>query len=601
MKKLFPFLTLFISFTALIAQERNLEKAEKAFEEFSYLKAQKIFEKVYENGYVTPLLLEQLGDSYYFVADYKKAFNYYKELVENSSDVSEIYKLRYAVAKKSLENSYLKSTKEALKYQITNLSFNSTKSDYAPAFYKDSIIFSSARDSVAVLRRTQKWTGEVFTDLFITNQQGSTVKELSKKINSKFNEGTVVFDSISQKLYFTRNNYLKRKRGRSKEKSTLLKIYSADLIDNKWTNIKELPINSDEFNSAHPALSEDGKYLYFSSDRPGGYGNSDIYKVEILEDNLLGTPQNLGPEINSIARETFPSIHKDMLFFASDREESFGGLDIFSFDLKNKALEKLVAPINSNQDDFSLIINTENQIGYFTSNRDGGKGGDDIYSFNWESISKVNAQVIVYDAETLEVVPNASIEWKEESDLNFIFEESNINGLLYLNKIEKSTYIINAFKEGYIKNGVVASFDENNKKAEVFLSKEQTKLKIGDDLKYALQINRIYFDLDKFNIRPDAAVDLMKIKLLLDEYPNMEIQINSHTDSRQTEQYNERLSHKRAVSTYNWLVEQGINQKRLKFKGYGESKLLNKCNNDSICTEEEHQKNRRNEFIITKI
>ncbi len=276
---------------------------------------------------------------------------------------------------------------ESANFVIESLPINSKNSDYAPSFYKGELVFASSRNTKSMSLILQESTNEPFLDLYTTSKNIANrgVSKLKGAVNTKFHESSATFSPDGKTVYFTRNNYSKRKFKRNAKGCVLLKIYKADYNNGKWKNVEELPFNSDEYSTAHPALSPDGKFLYFASDMPGSYGKSDIYVVAIHEDGSYGTPKNLGGLINSAGRETFPYVSdKGTLFFTSDGHVGFGGLDIFMVlphEDTDWAVYNMGAPINSPQDDFTFIINEENKMGYFASNRAGGKGGDDIYGF----------------------------------------------------------------------------------------------------------------------------------------------------------------------------------------------------------------------------
>ncbi|WP_378178141.1 TolB family protein [Aquimarina sp. SS2-1] len=270
---------------------------------------------------------------------------------------------------------------------VESLPFNSNTSDYAPSFYKGELVFASSRNSKSFTVILQENTNEPFLDLYTTNKNiaNKGVSKLKGAINTKFHESSATFSPDGKTVYFTRNNYANRKFKRNTKGCVLLKIYKADYVNGKWKNVAELPFNSDEYSTAHPALSPDGKFLYFASDMPGSNGKSDIYVVAVHEDGSYGKPQNLGSLINSAGRETFPFVSdKGTLFFTSDGHLGFGGLDIFMVlpdDHTGWEVYNMGVPINSPEDDFTFIINEEYHMGYFASNRSGGKGGDDIYGF----------------------------------------------------------------------------------------------------------------------------------------------------------------------------------------------------------------------------
>ncbi|EMY3484293.1 PD40 domain-containing protein, partial [Flavobacterium psychrophilum] len=249
--------------------------------------------------------------------------------------------------------------------------------------------FASSRDHVGLVKSSSKWTEEAFTDLYAADKSEdgtlSNPKKFSNSVNSKFHEDSPVFTNDMKTVYFTRNNYKDGKTGKDDRKVILLKLYKATLIEGKWQDITELPFNSDQYSVAHPALSPDNKTLYFASNMPGSKGQSDIFAVSIISDNTYGTPVNLA-KINTEGRETFPFVTSDNeLYFASDGHQGLGGLDIFATKLTKSGLPGQVinvgAPVNGPMDDFSFMIEKPSRTGYFSSNREGGLGLDDIYYF----------------------------------------------------------------------------------------------------------------------------------------------------------------------------------------------------------------------------
>ncbi len=272
------------------------------------------------------------------------------------------------------------------KFSVNFLNINSEYSDYAPSFYEGELVFASSRNVNSVSKSFDEVSNQPFLDLYTTVKKSDKerIRKLKGSINTKFHESSAVFSKDKKTVYFTRNNYSKRKSKTNIEGSVLLKIYRARYVEGKWKDIEELPFSSDDYSIAHPTLSPDGRFLYFASDMPGSFGKSDIYVVEINEDGSFGIPENLGDRINTSGRETFPFISdKGKLFFASDGHQGLGGLDIFMtlFNDNETEVYNLGEPINSSEDDFTFIINEEHKIGFFASNRKGGKGDDDIYGF----------------------------------------------------------------------------------------------------------------------------------------------------------------------------------------------------------------------------
>jgi outer membrane protein OmpA-like peptidoglycan-associated protein/tetratricopeptide (TPR) repeat protein len=641
-------LALCISSFNLWSQKVKVAKADKDYDKFAYVDAIKTYERVFEKGYKTPEMLQKLGNAYYFKADLENAAKWYGELFALTQDVEPEYYYRYAQSLKAIkdykkadammEQFYKKNgtdiraklaasqkdymaviKKNSGRYTLENAGINSEFSDYGSAFYNNKVIFASARDTGGVRKSKHSWTGENFTNLYSADMGSdgslSSADRFSKTINSRFHEATPVFTKDGQTVYFTRNNYLEKK-GKDKDGTVLLKLYKATLDGDKWTNITELPFNSNQYSVAHPALSPDEKTLFFASNMPGTLGQSDLFKVAINGDTY-GTPENLGNTINTEGRETFPFITSDgELFFASDGHPGLGGLDVFTTRLEKdgsfKNILNVGEPLNGSKDDFAYLINNKTRIGYVTSNRDGGQGNDDIYRFKeTKKIEYACEQLlsgVVTDKEDGKPLVQARVTLQDK-DYNKIAEQlTDKDGKFDFGVVDCATkYIIKTEKPEYttIETPTITAQESGKSFVPIELEKAVKPVSVNDDLAKAFGIKLIYFDLDKSNIRPDAAAELAKILDVLEQYPTMELDIRSHTDCRQTAKYNMALSDRRAKSTIAWLVSKGIAKSRLTGRGYGESQLVNDCGceptNQSNCTEEQHQANRRSEFIITKL
>lgn len=641
------YLILFCFTINAISQNSKIFVGDKQNKKLAYIDAIKTYEKIVKKGFINAEICEKIADAYYYNANYKVAAEWYQKVFSFNTAINPEYYYRYAITLKS-SNQLEESEKYMLKYislvpeqnraqilkkesnyreyikqnserfEIGTLSINSPNSDFGGSFYKDQLVFSSSRESNTIYKRTHSWTGLPFTSLYsgTINSDGlvSGPQKFAKDIDSKYNESTPVFTKDGKTVYFTRNNYLKGKKGQNAEGAVLLKIYRAQVNQKQeWDNITELPFNSDTFQVAHPALSPDEKTLYFSSDRPGTLGKSDIYKVEIQPDGNFGEPENLGKSINTEGRETFPFISESgILYFASDGRPGLGGLDIFQVDLnkitKRNSVLNIGAPLNGPMDDFSFCINETTNRGFFTSNRDGGKGNDDIYGFiqNKPIIYPCEQQLagIVLDKQANEILSGSEVTLFSKDHQLISNQISDQKGEFNFGYVDcGSGFYIRASKTEYSTDEKEIQIPNYTGETKTTLAIEKTQIPIvpGSDLSKVFHIKEIYFDLDKYTIRQDAAIELAKILEVLLEYPTMKIAINSHTDSRQTHAYNVVLSNNRAKSTRKWLIKQGIAADRLTAKGYGETKLVNNCSDGVDCTEEQHQANRRSEFIITSL
>ena len=644
--RLLTFSVALLSSTSLLfAQpEKELEKANEMYKNFSYVDAIKIYERIAQKGFVNQEMLQSLGNAYYYNAEYKKALPWYEQLFqEGKYKVKPEYYYRYAQTLKSVgdytqadkmmakfvELTNANDTRAALfeenkdyqtviknnsgRFQLNNASVNTENSEYGTAFYGDKIVFAGATDARKAKRGVSQWTGESFYDLYEAehfDQKLGSRKPFSSSINTQFNESTPVFTKDGNTMYFTRNNYVNRKLGSDIENTILLKILRATKDKNgNWGNIVEVPFNSDQYNVAHPALSPDEKYLYFASDMPGSFGNSDIFRVEILGDNQYGTPENLGNIINTAGRESFPYISKDnVLYYSSDGIPGLGGLDIFAVkfnaDGSTSKPVNIGMPGNSADDDFCFVFNSDSKIGFLTSNRPGGKGKDDIYSFHEDKpllfSCQKNIKGIVKDAKTKGIIANAKVILSDKVMKEVGKDQSKTDGTFTFEKVNcnDSHYYLRGEKEKYETAEVNVTVGKDEVVYEILLNPREVAIKKGMDLAKVFEIKEIKFDYNKADIRPDAAVELTKIVEVMREYPKMKIDIRSHTDSRGADSYNLKLSDRRAKATLEWIVKQGIDRKRLKAKGYGETRLVNGCSNGVPCTEEEHQENRRSEFIV---
>ena len=627
----------------IYSQKARVASADKKYDNYAFVDAIKTYERVAEKGYKSADMFQKLGNAYYFNGKLEKAAQWYGELFAMTTEVEPAYYYRYAQSLRSIgENdkadqimekfdqisgndsrgelfakneNYMDAIKaNSGRYKIENAGINSPYSDYGTTMYSDKMVFASARDTGSLGHRKHTWTGQSFTKLYVSDVGNElslgTPAKFDKSINSKFNESTPVFTKDGKTIYFTRNNYLDGKKGKDGNDNTLVKIYKANLENDKWENITELPFDSDNYSTAHPVLSPDEKTMYFVSDMPGTIGLSDLFKVKINEDGTFGTPINLGRSINTEGRETFPFVNADNeIYFASDGHPGLGGLDIFVSKIKTDGtfgkVQNVGMDANSPKDDFGYWIDTKSRRGFFSSNRDGGQGYDDIYKFleTKKLLCEQELSGKVTDTITSEILVGAKISLFDNKFNPMGTVNTDDKGIYTFTVECGKTYNVRAEKEDYTtKEESVTIADENGKtNFDIALEKVQCKVTVGDDLGKCFGIKMIYFDFDKSNIRQEAALDLEKILDVLNQYPKLKLDIRSHTDSRGSNKYNESLSDRRAQSTIGWLMKNGVDKSRLTAKGYGENQLINKCADGVECTEEEHQLNRRSEFIIMEL
>lgn len=621
------------------AQEK---KADKMFDNYAYIDALKTYERIVEKGYKSAGIFKKIGDSYYFNGLLTESAKWYGDLFTlNDPSVEPEYYFRYAqslkatgqyekaneildqFSKKSadqirtkiyLENSdYLNQIKNnSGRYTVKSVDLNSQYSDFGTAFFGDKIVFASNREAGSMQKKVDKWTDNSFAKIYVTDidKNGLPVgqgQKLSKNIDYKFHESTAVFTKDGKTMYFTRNS----KKNDNENKESILKIYRAKLVNNDWSDIEELSINGSNFNTAHPALSPDEKTLYFASNRPGTYGSSDIFKTEILENGKFGEPVNMGTGINTEGRETFPFIAESgELYFSTDGHQGLGGLDVFVAPKDEKGgylkVYNIGEPVNGPFDDFAFIINSTGK-GFFSSNRTEGKGYDDIYSINeTKKIEYIHEQLLagtVTDTDTGKTLTDTDI-LVYDKDFNLVSQTKTDESGKYALKLKGGTlYYVRAQKKDYVtKEQTVVTPDVTGETLlPIALEKTIRVVHVNDDLAKVFSIEYIYFDFDKADIRPDAVVDLQKVIDVMQQYPTMKIDVRSYTDSKGMRKYNKKLSDLRAKSIIEYMTKNGISANRLSGRGYGESKLLNRCRDGVKCSEEEHQKNRRGEFIIIKI
>jgi outer membrane protein OmpA-like peptidoglycan-associated protein len=411
-------------------------------------------------------------------------------------------------------------------------------------------------------------------------------------------------------MYYTQNEV--KENHKRKLINGLNKIYKATNENGKWIDQGVLDIFAlDSIRVAHPALSPDETTLYFASDAKGSYGQSDLYKIELHPDGTIGNPVNLGSAINTEARESYPFVTQDnILLFASDGRLGMGGYDIYAVDLNipNALPVHLSTPINSPFDDFDMNWDRTTNQGVLSSNRPGGKGDDDLYSFQntgapfvFEYLTNIKGRVLdLNSSNPIEYAALVLLD-KDNNEVARTIADENGN-FAFENVASNAMYTIQGSKETYATAGIeaIARLYGDNISKDIRLKKDVYEIAPGLDLAKVFEITQIYFDLDKSNIRKDAIEPLEKIVQALNEYPEIKIEIGSHTDSRQHRKYNKLLSQRRADATMDYLVKRGIAPERLTAKGYGESQLVNQCADAIQCTEEEHQKNRRSTFVIVE-
>ncbi|MDR2221468.1 MAG: OmpA family protein [Flavobacteriaceae bacterium] len=607
-------------------QIRQEKKASKQIEKYAYSDAINTYKRIIDNGRADATVYAKLANAYYFNAKLVEAHPWYAKYFEQIEDnkIEGIHLFRYAQTLKAVgqtqkadellkqwandfattdakyyvhDNKGLAKDKKVVSLALAQ--YNSDSSDFGAANLGDTTIFTSSRSREG--KQIDPWTNESFTSLYQIDSDHTNKVEpfvLQGELNT-VNYSTAIFTKDGSVMFFTANSLSEKgKKKYNKENSSLLKIFKASKLgEGKWGQVEELSINSDDFNTAHPSLSSDEKYLYFSSDRPGGYGQSDIYKIALENLKPIGNPINLGPMINTSGRETYPFITDGSLFFSSDARLGYGGLDIFKVDLpidQTKAITNdpinLGEQFNSAFDDFAYYQTNTNK-GYLSSNRPAQIGSDNIYYFNTcAPIFKGS----VKDELSLKALDNSLVELydKQKSKVGVLY--TNQMGEFYTDDlICEQQYTVVFKSEGYNPKTLVIQFEGDNP-----VVQRDILLQLKDKPWQNIVFDPIYFSFDESVIRQDAIVILDKIQHVLTTYPTIKIQIQSHTDSRGSAAYNMDLSQKRAQQTAQWLIKNGVDSQRITTKAMGETMLLNRCKDNEPCTAAEHALNRRSEFKI---
>lgn len=636
MKKAIHFLLIIVFIPTTINSQRKYA-ANRYFEEFSYKKSAELYQSIYNKGDNSYTVLSRLGDSYYFNFMYVMAEKNYQELMklyENSAKPKHIF--RYAqvlktngkikesdkwLLKLNKNDSRVKALEENANYfveysnrektyiNIHNLTSNTSYSDFGGYIYDNHLYFSSTQPKTEKDKKLYRWNKQPYLNIYKAKQSNDSIKVLDvgkpiilEELSSKYHESNIVISKDGKTAYFTRDNFDGKRLVGDKNNISHLKIYKATKKGNFWGDTKELPFNSNSFSCGHPALSPDEKTLYFVSDMPNGYGDTDIYKIAILENNTYGKPENLGKAINTESKEMFPFIGNDnVLYFSSDGHIGLGGLDIFEAKIMSNSYTKPVnlgSPVNGSFDDFAFIINDKHTQGYFSSNRKEGKGDDDIYSFKIYDC-KQNIKGVISDSRTGNPIPNATVQLINKQGEPILTKTTKKDGSYLFEKIDcEKSFVVVVSKKDYRNSQKNTKTLDVNKR--LITENIQLESLIVDD---QIIIKPIYFDFDLYNIREDAEYELEHIVSVLKDNPNINIIIESHTDSRGSKAYNKLLSDKRAKSTRDYILLRGISSKRIKSTiGYGEEQLLNNCNDlkQNKCTEKEHQLNRRSYFYIEK-
>lgn len=713
-------LVLTLIFSSVVAQAQNrsrldVMRAGKLFDGYEYVEAAKIYERLVAKDPSFNYAKLQLAESYRLMNQPQNSVVWYAQVI-NDSIADPIHKLYYAQALMS-EGRYDQARRwlavyksqsdddnranqliagidnfeafylDSARYRISTTTLNSEGADFSPAYYQEGIVFSSNREKFKVIKRKHGWDNTNFLQIYHqkpTSDSTDKVELFSDLLNTKYHEGPLSFYDDFEKVIFTRNNYNGRKVGKAEDETIHLQMYLSERssIKSKWSKPQPFPYNNNEYSVGHPAISSDEETLYFASDMPGGQGGVDLYMSK-LEGGDWGEPVNLGPKINTSGDEVFPFVRDSLLLFSSDGHYGIGGLDLYQVVLTDSSamVQNMGIPMNSRKDDFGIILDDSLKNGYFTSQRFGGMGSDDIYSFSIvkppkpENISikgivvdqrsnqplgNTDVFLSTLDGDSIKVTTQADgnfefvLDWDKDYDftakkpdwsvgldsaktfddiLDKEFLTIPLRELLVIKgdlvtpagrAVDNALVTFTETTTGEVdsvrtnQNGLLYFIAQPDAEYDVFLQKKgyfnfRTKIETGSDpsglIKFdlemdqivigrAIRIENIYFDLNRAEIRPDAAKELDKIVAMMTDNPTITIELGSHTDSRGGDPFNLALSDRRARSSAAYIISRGIPEDRIVGKGYGETLLVNQCEDGVACNASQHQANRRTEFKV---
>lgn len=622
MKKIYSLLSLLFIINVSFGQNKKTEKADKLFDSYQYVDAIDAYMTLVNNKQADTYVYKQLADSYYNVFNIDEASKWYAKAIETKQDAETYYKYaqvlksqgNYEEANKQMDTfskmmpndqrakAHLKNPNyipqladKSKSFDVGETNINDPKqSDFGAILTNDNILyFVSTRENS---KKEDHWSNQPYLDIYksIRNDDGNLSNpEAVKELNTVYHDGPITISADGKTMYFSRDGHSEgsfKKINNKKVKLAQQGLYKATLVDGKWGNVQALPINSVDYSVSHPSISSDGKTLYFASNMPGGLGDTDIWKISV-DGNTYGKPVNLGPKVNTSGKEGFPFISENnILYFASSGRQGFGGFDIFKFDIqKNEDAVNLGNGVNTNRDDFSFSVNTLKKIGYFSSNR---SGVDNIYTAT--PICQFEAITTVKDANTNATLSDAIVSIVDAQS-NVIAKQTTENdGKISFNVSCKNTYSINVSKEGY-ESATFSIKPSNGEPITISASLVPINDIITDT---EVKLKNIYFEFNKSNITQQGATELDKLVKIMNEHPEMNILVRSHTDSKGSADYNLKLSEKRAQATAQYLISKGISKNRLTAEGLGSSEPKIDCK--ANCTDDEDAQNRRSEFLIIK-
>lgn len=657
MKRIFTLALMLISLACiggLPVQAQDMKQADRHFNNFEFSLALEAYKKVLEKEEPTLKVVQRIADSYRILNNSKEAEFWYAQAVAfPNADPANIYlyaeaakrNTNYSKAKQLFQeyaekvpeqretalrmvascDSAIKWMRYPRPYEIAQLeAINSESADFGPVRTKDGLFFSS--DRLGGSNKKSNWTGNGFIQMYfapkVTDSTWANPEPLPAAINTSYHNGPADYLEKEQTLYFTRTRVVKKRAipGNNSDPTSWFKgsdngthtnrhgIYMSKYNGKKWGKAEAFKYNNtDEFSIGHPAVTKDGQVLYFVSDMPGGLGETDVYYSERQADGSWGTPVNAGPVVNTSGRESFVSLGEDgQLYFSSDGHSGMGGLDLFKAIGTHKAwtsVENLRYPLNTSQDDFGIRVDSTGKKGMLSSSRLSDSGFDDILTFEEYQVPCVLVGITFErlaqegTVKTVKApVADANLKLYVDGSEEFVEAKSDEKGRFTFPILAGEKYIIRGSKAGYLDQAVTFTpeclYKTDSVQVELAFVRNTPNIPIV--------LENIYYDLDKFDIRPEAAQELDKLAQMLQVNPLIRIELSSHTDSRQTHEYNQLLSQLRAQAAVDYLVSKGISRDRMVATGYGETRLINKCKDGVSCPEQMHQENRRTEFKILR-
>lgn len=639
------FISLMCCLMLVSAQDPSRE-ADAHFQNYNFALALEAYKKVLEKQEASLKIVKRIADCYRFLNNSKEAEFWYAQTltfpdhgVENIrffADAArkngnyEKARLLYLRVAEAAPGQAAEARKLALNcqevqswliqpasYQVEELpGLSSSNLDFSPVFYQKGLVFTSDRQLPGSKEPLSGWTGKPLAKLYyapLENGRFSQASPLPQPLNSKFENGSAVFNQAEDRVFFTRVTKMDPKKSWARfsdEKAYInrLEIYLSEHKSGTWTEPQPFPFNNiAEYSLGHPALSRGGDTLYFASDMPGGQGDTDIYFSVLHKNGTWGKPVNAGPQVNTAGKELFPVVAANgRFYFSSEGHLGMGGLDIFQArgsGARWKQVENLRSPLNSSSDDFGILFDKSGRKGYLSSNRNSPDGSDNIFGF---SFLPPTCQLTGWTLEIIETapgtrqeapVPHAQVRITNNRDTTTLVATSDRFGNFTFQAQDGISYTIKGSKKGYLTTTSTLTRD-----CQSVVNLVKTGLLLHRDvLNKPIVLDKIYYDVNSYKIRPDAARELDKLVQIMLDNPGIKIELSSHTDSRAGKAYNALLSQMRADAAVAYMLTKGVPESDIVAKGYGETKLINKCADGVSCPEKQHQMNRRTEFTILEL